>query len=69
MKTYTPTEVADRMGCSVQAVRLWLKQGRFPGAIPPAREWRIPEEALEQFIKPEPVGRPKTNPTTAHARR
>lgn len=56
MKHLSPTEVAARMKVSSSTVRLWLSQGRFPGAIPPHAEWKVPEDALKNFVAPDRRG-------------
>jgi hypothetical protein len=61
-KMLTVSEVAQQTGSAERSVRLWAKDGKFPGATlvePPAgvSYWLIPETALEGFEKRE-RGRP-----------
>jgi hypothetical protein len=60
----TTAQVADRLERPERTIRLWCKQGRFPGAYsqetPRGSFWLIPEKALEGFTEP-PMGRPKTD--------
>jgi predicted site-specific integrase-resolvase len=58
----TAREVAERIGAAYSSVRIWAKEGRFPGAQlerPPAGlpYWMIPESALEGYVM-RGVGRP-----------
>jgi hypothetical protein len=58
----TVSEVAERTGAAERSVRLWAKEGKFPGAQlvePPAgvSYWLIPDIALVGFEKRE-RGRP-----------
>jgi hypothetical protein len=53
-KMLTVSEVAQQTGAAERSVRLWAKDGKFPGATlvePPAgvSYWLIPETALEGF--------------------
>src|SRR5687767_4309015 len=46
----TVQDVAARFRRDASTVRLWIKQGRFPGAYRfQGREWRIPPVALAAF--------------------
>ncbi|OSM43498.1 helix-turn-helix domain-containing protein [Nesterenkonia sp. PF2B19] len=47
----TPAEAGDALGFTAKTIRVWCRQGRFPGArkMPddkPRSEWRIPEDAV-----------------------
>lgn len=70
----TVKQVAERLGAGASSVRLWVKDGKFPGAQliePPAGlpYWMIPETALEGFVNPgrgrpaKPKGDPKSKTT------
>lgn len=67
-------DVASRTGAGESSVRIWAKEGRFPGAVlvePPVgvSYWLIPETALEGFTKQE-RGRPfKPDSELKHKRR
>jgi len=59
----TVKQVAERIGAGASSVRLWAKDGRFPGAEliePPAGlpYWMIPDSALEGFSKQKPGPKP-----------
>jgi hypothetical protein len=61
-KMLTAREVASRIGAAYSSVRIWVKEGRFPGARlehPPAGlpYWLIPESAIEGY-ETRGVGRP-----------
>jgi excisionase family DNA binding protein len=47
---YTPEEVAQKLKISRATVYIWLRQGRLKG-VKVGDLWRIPEEALEEFLK------------------
>jgi hypothetical protein len=56
-------QVAERLNKAPTSIRIWLGQGRFPGAerIEPeigVPYWLIPESAIKQFEE-RPVGRPR----------
>lgn len=57
----TVKEVSNQIGAPLSTVRLWVQQGRFPGAelteSPVGTYWLIPDTALADFKKPE-RGRP-----------
>ena len=58
----TVKEVSNQIGTPLSTVRLWVQQGRFPGAelteSPVGSYWLIPDTALVNFTKPE-RGRPR----------
>lgn len=58
----TTKDVAERLGAAETSVRLWARQGRFPGATaqdtPRGPYWLIPETALEDFSKEKPGPKP-----------
>jgi hypothetical protein len=62
-ETLTTSEAAARLGESDRLVRLWCKQGRFPGAKlvdhPRGDYWTIPARDLKDFVKPKPGPAPK----------
>ncbi|HEX8503704.1 MAG TPA: helix-turn-helix domain-containing protein [Pyrinomonadaceae bacterium] len=62
-ETLTTGEAAARLGESDRLVRLWCKQGRFPGAKlvehPRGDYWTIPARDLKDFVKPKPGPAPK----------
>ena len=43
---------------SHSTVKLWVTQGRFPGAFLHANVWAIPRTALDGFERPK-LGRPR----------
>jgi excisionase family DNA binding protein len=47
----TAAEAARRIGVSRQAAVQWARSGKLGGAwqTEASREWRIPEESVEQF--------------------
>lgn len=59
----TTRKAAERLGESDRLVRLWCKQGRFPGAHlvehPRGDYWLIPAGDLQNFVKPKPGPVPK----------
>lgn len=71
----TVKEAAELVGAGETSIRLWARQGKFPGArqeeTPFGSYWIIPESALDGFEKRN-VGRPpkpvttKGNATPAH---
>jgi excisionase family DNA binding protein len=67
MKKRTPNmltvrEVAERLEVGQSSVRLWAKDGRFPGAqleeSPAGSYWLIPDTALDGFSKQKPGPKP-----------
>jgi hypothetical protein len=59
----TVKQVAERIGAGESSVRLWAKDGRFPGAElikPPAGlpYWMIPDGDLDKFEKQRPGPKP-----------
>lgn len=52
----TVKEVADRLGVSEQAVRLWCRTGVLPASQPTGRQWRIDPELLEAWLRRCSVG-------------
>jgi len=57
----TAREVAARLGAGESSIRVWAREGRFPGAAlvksPVGSYWLIPDTALAGFVKRE-RGRP-----------
>lgn len=53
MKFLTTKEVAARLGVRTYTVSTWCFNGEFPGAFQLGRRsgWRIPEKALDKFIR------------------
>ena len=49
-KSYTPSEVAGILNCSVFTVHELLREGRLKGFKITSR-WRVTKEELEKFIK------------------
>lgn len=50
----TVQDIATRFGRDTSTIRLWIKQGRFPGAYRfQRREWRVPAAALSAFEEAE----------------
>ena len=47
---YTPKEIAEQYRVTSQAVTKWIKQGKLK-AVKVGNVWRIPESALDEFIK------------------
>lgn len=43
------SEAARRLGLKPQTVARLCKAGLVPGAIPPQREWQIPEDSLDRI--------------------
>ncbi|HXG66556.1 MAG TPA: helix-turn-helix domain-containing protein [Blastocatellia bacterium] len=58
----TTKEAAEELGAAERSVRLWAKQGRFPGATaqetPRGPYWLIPESALVGFEMSKPGPKP-----------
>jgi predicted ArsR family transcriptional regulator len=66
------SQVAERMGVSVHAVRFWIKRGLLPNAYEVQESrgsvWMIPESDLTGFEPPKKTGRPpKTSPAAQNA--
>lgn len=59
----TTSQAAEQLEESDRLVRLWCKQGRFPGAHlvdhPRGDYWLIPASDLDNFVKPKPGPVPK----------
>jgi len=57
----TASQAAKKLGAAESSVRLWARQGKFPGAVreetPVGSYWMIPETALDGFKMGQP-GRP-----------
>jgi len=57
----TVKEAASQIGAAESSVRLWVRQGKFPGAklekTPVGTYWLIPNSALDSFEMGSP-GRP-----------
>lgn len=49
-KYYTPSEIAKIFNFSPEGIRKWIKQGKLK-AIRLGSRWRIPESALQEFLK------------------
>jgi len=49
-KFYSPREVANKYNVSSQAVTKWIKQGKLK-AVKLGGIWRIPQSALDEFVK------------------
>jgi acetyl-CoA synthetase len=47
-------EVAEKLRVTTKTVRQWLQQGQMRG-IKAGKLWRIPESAVDQFLK-RPLG-------------
>jgi excisionase family DNA binding protein len=45
----TVSEVAASLRIESNTLRIWIRQGRFPGWIKIGREWRISPSKLDQF--------------------
>lgn len=58
----TVREVTERLDVGQSSVRLWAKDGRFPGAqleeSPAGSYWLIPDAALDSFSKQKPGPKP-----------
>ena len=71
-KLMTVREVAEQIDAGESSVRLWAKEGRFPGAkLEETRVgsyWLIPEAALVGFTNPG-RGRPSTAKAVAARKR
>lgn len=44
-------EVGDRLNVSEQKIRRMCEEGEFEGAFKIGRQWRIPEEAIETYVR------------------
>lgn len=66
MADLTTKQLAIRFDVHITTIRLWIKNGLFPGAreeqTPRGPVWLIPETDLEGFTPP-PMGRPKKETT------
>jgi excisionase family DNA binding protein len=51
MKLLTVDAVAERLGISSVTVRRLIAAGRLPAVRPSPRTVRIPEDAVEAFVK------------------
>lgn len=49
-KFYTPDEIAKQLKITRQAINKWIREGKLK-AVKLGRIWRIPESALQEFIK------------------
>jgi len=49
MDYITVRQAAEKWGVTPRQVQVFLKDGRIPGAVQPARDWLIPADA----VKPE----------------
>ena len=47
----TVRQVATKLEVHPETVRTWLREGKLKGIKIGARLWRIPEEALDEFLK------------------
>jgi excisionase family DNA binding protein len=47
----TPKEVSTILGVHQKTVHTWLRAGKLVGVKISYRAWRIPKEALDQFIE------------------
>jgi excisionase family DNA binding protein len=70
----TTAEVAARLGVSQPTVKLWCRQGKFPGAeldasSPRGPVWLIPESDLRDFAPPKMGRPPKAKPEAQPAKR
>jgi Helix-turn-helix domain len=67
VKELTTTEAATQLGVAVVTVRLWCKQGRFPGArsveTPRGPVWYIPENELRGVEPRKPGPKPPAETT------
>ena len=62
MADLTTKQLSVRFDVHITTVRLWIKNGLFPGAreeqTPRGPIWLVPEEDLAKFTPP-PMGRPR----------
>lgn len=59
---YTAEEVAAKLRVTSRAIQKWCAAGRFPGAYKlgdATSPWRIPPQALEEFLKETARSSPK----------
>ena len=49
-KYYSPNDLAEKFNIKSDTVRKWINQGKLK-AIKLGDIWRIPESALDKFIK------------------
>ena len=49
IEVLTVKEAAERLKTSRQQIRMMIRNGQLP-AVQVGREWRLPVEALEQFL-------------------
>jgi len=54
MEYMTVRQAAEKWGVTPRQVQVFLKAGRIPGAVQPARDWLIPNDAIK------PVDRRRT---------
>jgi len=47
---YTPQEVADSLKINLRTIYRWIREGKL-NAVKVGELWRIPESALQEFIK------------------
>ncbi|SFH40392.1 DNA binding domain-containing protein, excisionase family [Desulfotomaculum arcticum] len=47
---YTPQEVSDKLKLNVRTLYKWIREGKL-NAVKLGDVWRIPESALQEFIK------------------
>ncbi len=56
--TYLTTEqAAALLNVSQHRIRILAKEGRLGEAVPPNREWMIPEDAVREFRRKGPNGK------------
>jgi excisionase family DNA binding protein len=58
VRMFTIKEAADKLKASYAQVASWLRSGRLAGIQVRGYFWRVPETALQAFVKPK-RGRPK----------
>lgn len=72
MSDLTTSEVAERLNVAQPTVKLWCRQGKFPGAqlqeTPRGPVWLIPEKDLEGFALPT-RGRPPKSKSEAQPKK
>lgn len=49
-KVYTPREIAEHFKVSIKVIQKWIREGKLK-AIRLGNVWRVPESALQEFIK------------------